>query len=151
MTASACGAVAVLVRKNTVPTAAAPIAKSAPTTKATWYPPTSAASAPLPDARRLSVCDAAMLASTARPSAPPIMNAVFTTPDARPGLLRLDVAHRREQQRVERHAGADAGEDHRRQDVHEEAPADRRMREEQQARPPRAAARSRAAASRRSA
>ena len=35
-------------------------------------------------ARRLSVRDAARLASTANPSAPPIMNAVLTTPEARP-------------------------------------------------------------------
>ena len=38
----------------------------------------------VPAARRLSVRDAARLASTARPSAPPIMNAVLTTPEASP-------------------------------------------------------------------
>ena len=38
----------------------------------------------LPSARSESVRVAARLARTARPSAPPIMNAVFTTPDARP-------------------------------------------------------------------
>ena len=37
-----------------------------------------------PDAARLSVRDAARLASTASPSAPPIMNDVLTTPEARP-------------------------------------------------------------------
>lgn len=35
------------------------------------------------------VCAAAMLASTARPSAPPIMKAVLTTPEARPDSLGL--------------------------------------------------------------
>ena len=39
---------------------------------------------PWPEARRLSVRDAAMLASTASPSAPPIMNAVLTMPEASP-------------------------------------------------------------------
>ena len=40
-----------------------------------------------PDAARLEVRDAATLASTASPSAPPIMNAVFTTPDASPASV----------------------------------------------------------------
>ena len=39
---------------------------------------------PSPEERRLSLRDAARLARTASPSAPPIMNAVLTTPDARP-------------------------------------------------------------------
>jgi hypothetical protein len=60
------------------------------------------------------------------------MNAVLTTPEARPGLARLDVAHRREQHRVERDAGADAEQDHARQHVDDEAPVDRRAREQQQ-------------------
>ncbi len=54
---------------------------------------------------------AARLARTARPSAPPIMNDVLTTPDARP-LARLDVAHCGEQHRVERHAGTEPEQDH---------------------------------------
>ena len=44
----------------------------------------SAASAPWPESRRLFVRQSARLASTARPSAPPIMKAVLTTPEARP-------------------------------------------------------------------
>ena len=44
----------------------------------------------------------------ARPSAPPIMNAVLTTPEARPDCSGRDAAHRGEQQRVERDAGAEA-------------------------------------------
>ena len=45
-------------------------------------------------------------------------------------LLRGDVAHRREQQWVEGDPGADPEQDHRRQDVDEVAPVDRRVREE---------------------
>ena len=65
-----------------------------------------------PEAIRLSVREAARLARTASPSAPPIMNDVLTTPEASPASIRLDVAHRGEQHRVERHAGAEAEQDH---------------------------------------
>ena len=57
--------------------------------------------------------EAARLARIARPSAPPIMNDVLTTPEASPASLRRDVAHRREQQRVEGEAGAEPEQDHR--------------------------------------
>ena len=50
-----------------------------------------------PASSRVSVRAAARLASTASPSAPPIMKAVLTTPEARPASLGLDVAHRGEQ------------------------------------------------------
>ena len=81
----------------------------------------------------VSVREAAMLARTARPSAPPIMNEVLTTPDARPASLRLDVAHRGEQHRVEGDARADAEQDHPGQDVDDERAVDRRAGEQQQA------------------
>ena len=74
--------------------------------------------------------EAARLASTASPSAPPIMNDVLTTPEARPGLFRRDVAHRGQQHGVEGHPGADAEEDHARQDVGEHVSVDGCAREE---------------------
>ena len=80
-----------------------------------------------------AVRDAARLARTARPSAPPIMNAVLTTPEARPDFLRRDVAHRGEQHRVEGDAGAEAEQDHARQHVDDEVPVDRRAREQREA------------------
>ena len=49
------------------------------------------------------------------------------------GLARLDVAHRGEQHRVERHAGAEAEQEHARQDVDDEAPVDGCPREEHEA------------------
>ena len=44
---------------------------------------------PSPEAVSVSVREAARLASTARPSAPPIMKAVLTTPEASPASLGL--------------------------------------------------------------
>ena len=90
----------------------------------------SAESSDSPAASSVSVREAARLASTASPSAPPIMNDVLTTPEASPASLRLDVAHRGEQHRVEGHARAEAEQDHARQDVDEEVPVHRRAREE---------------------
>ena len=75
---------------------------------------------------------AAMLASTARPSAPPIMNEVLTIPEARPDSLGRDIAHRGEQHRVEGDAGADAEQDHARQHVDDEVAVDRRAREQRE-------------------
>ena len=69
---------------------------------------------------KVSLREAARLASTARPSAPPIMKAVLTTPGGKAGFLRLDVAHRCEQQRVESHARAEAEQDHAREHVDDE-------------------------------
>src|SRR5688572_32306863 len=51
-----------------------------------------------PEPSRASVREAARLARTASPSAPPIMNDVLTTPEARPALLdrkstRLNSSH----------------------------------------------------------
>ena len=55
--------------------------------------------------------------------------------DARsePRLLLRDVAHRCEQDRIERHAGADAEQDHAREHVDDERPVDRGAREQEQA------------------
>ena len=53
-------------------------------------------------------------------------------PGGEPRLLRRDVAHRGEQHRVERDAGADAEQDHARQHVDDEAAADGRAREERE-------------------
>ena len=106
-------------------------------------------SAPAPSRRPTpagcSVRAAARLASTARPSAPPIMNEVLTTPDARPDSLGAHVAHRGEQHRIERHAGAEAEQQHAGQHVDDEAAVDRRAREQREPDAPRAAARPRAA------
>ena len=54
--------------------------------------------------------------------------------DARgePSLALLDVAHCREQHRIERRSRAEAEQDHAREDVDDEAPADRRPREERE-------------------
>ena len=79
-----------------------------------------------------SVRAAAKLASTASPSAPPIMNAVLTTPEARPDSLGRHVAHRAEQQRIERDAGADAEQRHARQHVDDELAVERRAREQRE-------------------
>ncbi|HTI34137.1 MAG TPA: hypothetical protein VL422_10710 [Miltoncostaea sp.] len=65
---------------SAIPTAT----NNAPTRNAAWYPPFRATWAASPPASSESVRDAATLAMTARPTAPPIMNEVFTTPDARP-------------------------------------------------------------------
>ena len=65
--------------------------------------------------------ESATLTSTARPSAPPIMNAVLTMPEARPALGGLDVAHGGEQQRVEGDPASDSHDDHARQHVDDEA------------------------------
>ena len=51
------------------------------------------------------------------------------------GFARLDVAHGGQQHRVEGDAGAEAEQDHAREHVGDEAPVDRRPREEQRARP----------------
>ena len=62
-------------------------AKPAPARNAAWYPPLSATSALSPEPSKLSVREAARLARTARPSAPPIMNAVLTIPEASPASV----------------------------------------------------------------
>src|SRR5712691_6468815 len=81
--AAGCGA----ARSSAALSKDAAAAKTAPMAKAIWYPPLSAASESAPSASSLSVRAAARLARTARPSAPPIMNAVLTTPEARPDSL----------------------------------------------------------------
>ncbi len=60
------------------------------------------------------------------------MNAVLTTPDARPASLGCDVAHRGEQHGVEGHAGAEPEQDHAREHVDDEGAVDRRAGEEQE-------------------
>ncbi len=64
-------------------TAALP-AKIAPIRNAALYPLVKADASELPASSRLDVREAATLARTARPSAPPIMNDVLTIPEARP-------------------------------------------------------------------
>ncbi len=53
-------------------------------------------------------------------------------PEARPDSSGFDVAHRGEQHRVERDAGAEAEQDHARQHVDDEAAVDRRAREQRE-------------------
>src|SRR5262249_2201063 len=55
--------------------------------KRPWQPPVRAASESAPDAASSFVRAAARLASTASPSAPPIMKDVLTTPEAKPDSL----------------------------------------------------------------
>ena len=100
---------------------------------------------PEPEPSSALVRDAARLARTARPSAPPIMNEVLTIPEASPASLGARVAHRGEQDRVERHAGADAEQEHARQHVGGEAAVQGRPREQEHP-ATRTAARRRAAA-----
>ena len=69
-----------------------------------------------------SVRDAARLAGR-RPSAPPIMNDGIDHARSEPGFARRDVAHRREQHRIEGHAGAEAEQDHARQNVDAKFPS----------------------------
>ena len=53
------------------------------------------------------------MASTARPSAPPIWAVVLTSPEASPAWLRLDAVHGQPDQRREAGAGAEAEQRHR--------------------------------------
>ena len=60
------------------------------------------------------------------------MNAVLTNPEARPDSSGCDVAHRREQDRVERDARAEAQQEHAREHVDEVAAVDRCAGEQRQ-------------------
>ena len=62
-------------------------ASAAPIRYATWKPPVSAAAVDSPSASRLCVRSVEIVASRARPIAPPTWPVVFTRPDARPASL----------------------------------------------------------------
>ena len=85
------------VRIRTALMTTAAIAKGAPARNAAWYPPVRAASCVVPAAVRLLERAVARLVMLARPRAPPIMREVLVTPEPRPALRGVEVAHRGQQ------------------------------------------------------
>jgi hypothetical protein len=69
---------------NTTPSTDAVAASTAPIAKARWYPPFKAAKGSAPESESFWVQAAAILATIASPSAPPIMDDVPTMPEASP-------------------------------------------------------------------
>ena len=88
----------------------------------------------MPPASASAVAVVAMVESAAMPSAPPICWDVLISPDARPGLRRLDARERRDRDRHEREADAERDEQEAGQQVGHVRAVDRDLREEQRGR-----------------
>ena len=113
-----------------MPTAANPTAARS----ASWKPSTSATGIAVPAWTASSVCVVAIVESAAMPSAPPICCVVLIRPEASPASRRLDARERRDRDRHEREAEPEPDQQEPGQQVTEVRPADRDLREVDEAR-----------------